>query len=66
MQVPCDVIFNLKPVITKHGPKNTDVFEVEPARGQIPAHSHLYATVTFSPPSMQVGIDKIRMPISYF
>lgn len=30
-----------------------DVYEIEPQRASIPAHSYVYATVTFSPPSMQ-------------
>ena len=30
-----------------------DVYEIDPQRASIPAHSFVYATVTFSPPSMQ-------------
>lgn len=30
-----------------------DVYEIEPQRASIPAHSYVYATVTFTPPSMQ-------------
>ena len=33
--------------------KFSDVFEVDHQRVQIPSHSHIYATVTFTPPSMQ-------------
>ena len=47
------MLFSLKPVAVKGGAKHTDVYEVEPARAQIPSHSHMYATVTFCPPSMQ-------------
>ena len=54
-KVPCDVIFSVKTNVTKATSKFTDVFEVEPARAQIPAHSHTYAIVTFTPPSMQVS-----------
>ena len=53
-KVPCDVVFTLKPMTTKGIPKMLDIFEVEPARAQIPNHSHTYITVTFTPPSMQV------------
>ena len=51
--MPCDVLFSLKAVAVKASARHTDVFEVEPARAQIPSHSHMYATVTFCPPSMQ-------------
>lgn len=30
-----------------------DVYEIEPQRASIPAHSYVYTTVTFTPPSMQ-------------
>ena len=52
LQVPCDVNFSVKPVVTKTT-KFSDVFEVDHQRVQIPSHSHIYATVTFTPPSMQ-------------
>lgn len=51
--MPCDVVFSVKPIVTKQSAKFTDVFEVDPSRAQIPSHSHVYATVTFCPPSMQ-------------
>ncbi|XP_041376326.1 hydrocephalus-inducing protein-like isoform X3 [Gigantopelta aegis] len=47
-RVPSDVVMSLKP----SNPSSTDVFEVEPARGQIPINSHMFVTVTFIPPSM--------------
>lgn len=31
-----------------------DVYEIDPQRASIPAHSFVYATVIFTPPSMQV------------
>ena len=54
-KVPCDVIFTLKPIAAK-GIKQQDIFEVEPSRAQVMNHSYVYATVTFTPPSMQVSI----------
>ena len=52
-KVPCDVVFTVKPLGAKS--RQQDIFEVEPARSQIMNHSYVYATVTFTPPSMQVG-----------
>ena len=54
-QVPCDVVFTLKPVQVKGAPKTQDVFDLDPPRMQIANHSFMYATVTFTPPSMQVN-----------
>jgi hypothetical protein len=53
-KVPCDVVFSVKPTNVKRAGQNQDIFEVEPPRAQISHHSHVYATVTFTPPSMQV------------
>lgn len=53
-KVPCDVVFTVKPVLVKGSSKLQDIFEVDPPRAQIMNHSHVYATVTFTPPSMQV------------
>ncbi|XP_069113582.1 hydrocephalus-inducing protein homolog isoform X2 [Argopecten irradians] len=52
-KVPCDVVMSLKPILVKGMTKHLDVFEIEPAKALIPNHSHVYATVTFTPPSMQ-------------
>nr|XP_006823299.1 PREDICTED: hydrocephalus-inducing protein homolog [Saccoglossus kowalevskii] len=52
-KVPCDVVFTCKPVSSKPSSKLQDIFEIEPNRVSIPAHSHTYATVKFTPPSMQ-------------
>ena len=46
-------MFSLKPLLAKGFAKHVDVFDVEPSRAQIASHSHMYATVTFCPPSMQ-------------
>lgn len=53
-KVPCDVVFTVKPVAAKGASKQQDIFEVEPSRAQVMNHSYVYATVTFTPPSMQV------------
>ena len=54
-KVPCDVQFIVKPIISKHMTRSmSDVFEMEPSRAQITSHGFVYATVTFTPPSMQV------------
>ena len=45
----------MKPPNSRHPQKFMDVFEVEPSRAQIACHGHVYATVTFTPPSMQVN-----------
>ncbi|ESO91099.1 hypothetical protein LOTGIDRAFT_122343, partial [Lottia gigantea] len=52
-KVPCDVVFSLKPMSGKGALKQVEVFEVEPSRTQVPNHSHMYVTITFTPPSMQ-------------
>lgn len=52
-KVPCDLTISMKPVSSKLSSKNVDVFEVDPPRVQIPAHSHAYATVSFTPTAMQ-------------
>ena len=53
-KVPCDVTFSIKTAQSRGSAKAPEVFEVEPPRAQIGAHSHVYAVVSFSPPSMQV------------
>lgn len=53
-KVPCDILFSVKPVQSKGSRQQMDIFEVEPVRAQIMNHSHVYATVTFTPSSMQV------------
>ena len=53
LQVPCDLVLSVKPQSMKPSARWHDVYEIEPQRASIPAHSYVYATVTFSPPSMQ-------------
>ncbi|XP_077982980.1 hydrocephalus-inducing protein homolog isoform X2 [Glandiceps talaboti] len=52
-KVPCDVVFTCKPISSKPSSKLQDIFEVEPNRASIQAHSQTYVTVKFAPPSMQ-------------
>lgn len=52
-QVPCDLVLSVKPQSMKPSARWHDVYEIEPQRASIPAHSYVYASVTFSPPSMQ-------------
>lgn len=43
----------MKPLSNKPSARWHDVYEVEPQRASISAHDYIYATVTFTPPSMQ-------------
>ena len=59
-KVPCDILFSVKAVQTKGTRQLQDIFEVEPVRAQVMNHSHVYATVTFTPTSMQVCLTTSR------
>lgn len=49
-KVPCDVALSIKPISARLGNKTADCFEIEStAKLQIPAHSHTYAVVAFTP-----------------
>ncbi|XP_056381388.1 hydrocephalus-inducing protein homolog isoform X2 [Hyla sarda] len=52
-KVPCDVAFTVKPMSAKSSARISDIFEVQPQRMSIPSHSHSYASVSFTPQSMQ-------------
>ncbi|KAM4722980.1 hydrocephalus-inducing protein homolog [Rhinophrynus dorsalis] len=52
-KVPCDVVLTVKPMSAKSAARISDIFEVNPPRMSIPSHSHCFASVTFSPQSMQ-------------
>jgi len=41
--------------VLQQGSRSSDIFEVEPQREQIAAHSYIYAVVSFTPPSLQVS-----------
>ncbi|XP_059682609.1 hydrocephalus-inducing protein homolog [Gavia stellata] len=52
-QVPCDVVFSIKPIPSKLNSPVSHIFEVDPVRTCVPSHSHAFATVTFTPQAMQ-------------
>ncbi|KFQ47220.1 Hydrocephalus-inducing protein, partial [Nestor notabilis] len=52
-KVPCDVVLSLKPIPSKLNNRVSDVFEVDPVRMCVPSCSHAFATVAFTPQSMQ-------------
>ncbi|XP_015729352.1 hydrocephalus-inducing protein homolog isoform X2 [Coturnix japonica] len=51
-KVPCDVILSIKPISAKNS-RISDIFEVDPTQMCVPSHSHAFATVTFTPQTMQ-------------
>uniref|UniRef100_G3VZI4 HYDIN axonemal central pair apparatus protein n=1 Tax=Sarcophilus harrisii TaxID=9305 RepID=G3VZI4_SARHA len=52
-KIPCDINVSVKPVSNKVVNRITDIFEVEPTKLSIPSRSQAFATVTFTPPTMQ-------------
>ncbi|KAG8523663.1 Hydrocephalus-inducing protein, partial [Galemys pyrenaicus] len=52
-KITCDVSIVVKPVSTKVYARITDIFDVEPNKMCVPSHSHAFATVTFTPQTMQ-------------
>ncbi|XP_067327017.1 hydrocephalus-inducing protein homolog [Anolis sagrei] len=52
-RIPCDVILATKPISAKSPVRISDVFEIHPVRMCIPSRSHAFATLTFSPQTMQ-------------
>ncbi|XP_069510876.1 hydrocephalus-inducing protein homolog [Ambystoma mexicanum] len=52
-KVQCDVILAIKPVSNKTTLRINEIFGVDPPRASINSHSHIFATVTFSPQTMQ-------------
>ena len=54
-QIPCDVQLGVKPISAKLK-AGCEVFDIDPStKIAIPAHAHIYATVTFRPTAMQVS-----------
>lgn len=54
-QIPCDVQLGVKPISAKLKVVS-EAFDVDPStKIGIPAHAHIYATVTFRPTAMQVS-----------
>ncbi|XP_075796761.1 hydrocephalus-inducing protein homolog isoform X3 [Pelodiscus sinensis] len=52
-RIPCDVVLAVKPVSSKAAARISDIFEVDPVRMCVPSRSHAFATVTFTPQTMQ-------------
>ncbi|KAM9289560.1 hydrocephalus-inducing protein homolog [Morus bassanus] len=52
-KVPCDVVLSIKPIPSKLNSCISDVFEVDPVQMCVPSHSHAFATVSFTPQTMQ-------------
>ncbi|NXE09199.1 HYDIN protein, partial [Lophotis ruficrista] len=52
-KVPCDVVLSIKPISSKLNSHISDIFEVDPVRMHVPSRSHAFATVTFTPQTMQ-------------
>ncbi|XP_057292027.1 hydrocephalus-inducing protein-like [Hydractinia symbiolongicarpus] len=52
-KVPCDVVINAKPISNKLVNRISDIFDVQPSRASVQAHSSVFATLTFQPSSMQ-------------
>ncbi|XP_045149859.1 hydrocephalus-inducing protein homolog [Echinops telfairi] len=52
-KIACDVNIAVKPVSNKPIARITDIFEVEPNKMCVASRSHAFATVTFTPQTMQ-------------
>ncbi|NXS60518.1 HYDIN protein, partial [Brachypteracias leptosomus] len=52
-RIPCDVVLSIKPIPGKVSSCISDIFEVDPVRMCVPSCSHAFATVTFTPQTMQ-------------
>ncbi|XP_009468798.1 PREDICTED: hydrocephalus-inducing protein homolog [Nipponia nippon] len=52
-KVPCDMVLSIKPIPGKLNSHISDIFEVDPIRMCVPSCSHAFATVTFTPQTMQ-------------
>ncbi|KAM6325117.1 LOW QUALITY PROTEIN: hydrocephalus-inducing protein homolog [Podargus strigoides] len=52
-RVPCEVVLSVKLIARKPNSSAKDIFKVDPPRMCVPSDSHAFATVTFSPYSMQ-------------
>uniref|UniRef100_A0A8C3CDK8 HYDIN protein n=1 Tax=Cairina moschata TaxID=8855 RepID=A0A8C3CDK8_CAIMO len=52
-KVPCNVVLSIRPISGKPNSRISDVFEVDPVQMCVPSRSHAFATVTFTPQTMQ-------------
>ncbi|KAM6253129.1 hydrocephalus-inducing protein homolog [Porphyrio hochstetteri] len=53
-KVPCDVVFSIKPIPGELDSYVSNIFEVDPVQMCVPSCSHIFATVTFTPQTMQI------------
>ncbi|XP_066540500.1 hydrocephalus-inducing protein homolog isoform X2 [Hoplias malabaricus] len=62
-KVPCELSLQVKASLTKTSARISEVFELTPTRMTVHSHSHAFATVTFSPQSMQTyhGVFEANM-----
>uniref|UniRef100_A0A803TEP1 HYDIN axonemal central pair apparatus protein n=1 Tax=Anolis carolinensis TaxID=28377 RepID=A0A803TEP1_ANOCA len=52
-RIPCDVVLATKPISAKSPVRIADVFDIHPVRMCIPSRSYAFATLNFSPQTMQ-------------
>ncbi|XP_032051538.1 hydrocephalus-inducing protein homolog [Aythya fuligula] len=52
-KVPCNVVLSIRPISGKPNSRISDVFEVDPVQMCVPSRSHTFATVAFTPQTMQ-------------
>ncbi|XP_072551301.1 hydrocephalus-inducing protein homolog [Salminus brasiliensis] len=52
-KVLCELSLQVRSVFSKMSERRAEVFELSRTRMSIPSHSHAFATITFSPPTMQ-------------
>ncbi|NXU58594.1 HYDIN protein, partial [Turnix velox] len=52
-KVPCNVVLSIKPTSSKPHSRLGDIFEVDPISMSVPSRSHAFATVTFTPQTVQ-------------
>ncbi|XP_077612463.1 hydrocephalus-inducing protein homolog [Crocuta crocuta] len=52
-KIACDVNIVVKPISNKLIARIVDIFDVEPSKMCVASHSHAFATVTFTPQTMQ-------------
>ncbi|KFV73572.1 Hydrocephalus-inducing protein, partial [Struthio camelus australis] len=71
-KIPCDVVLSIKPTSSKLSTHVGDVFKVDPVRMCVPSRSHAFATVTFTPQTMQnyqctfeASLDVLASPVVF-
>ena len=61
-----DVSFTVKPVSNKVSARIHDIFDIEVSKAQILPHSHVYATVTFTPPAMNTYMCFFEVSLNFY